>query len=434
MTTESNNAHASVVTTFRPRRWLQVLVPILILAGSFAAFSALKATRATPPPVEVVEKAWLVQTLSVTPGLLAPDLVLYGRVESPRSATLSAAVSADVLEVPAREGMVVSPGDLLVALDRRDLQFDLTQREADMAEAEAEIVSEQTRYQADLDALKLDERLLALTQNEVNRLVNLQQRGLGSESQRDTARKALEQQGMSVISRKQALQDHDARMRSLQARLDRARASRDQAALDLERTRITAPFRGRVTRVHTSPGNRVRIGDSLLELYDTSAVEVRAQVPSRQLGSVKQALAASGMLLARAQVDGREVEMVLDRLAGKADAASGGIDALFRVLSEDGAQLTIGRVVTVTLQTTPLEDVVALPYEALYGLDTIYRLDGERMQAVQVENVGEQRRGGTRPVVLLRAPDLRPGDQVVVTQLPNAVSGLKVTVAETGRD
>ena len=433
MTSELNKAHVSAATPLRPRRWLQVLAPILILGGSLAAFAALKATRATAPPVEVVEKAWLVQTQSVTPGSLAPDLVLYGRVESPRSATLSAAVSADVLQVPAREGMVVAAGDLLVALDQRDMELDLTQREADVTQAEAEIVSEQTRYQADLDAHKLDERLLALTQNEVDRLVNLQQRGLGSESQRDTARKALEQQGMSVISRKQALQDHDARMRSLQARLDRARASRDRAELDLERTRITAPFQGRVTHVNASPGDRVRIGDSLLELYDTSAVEVRAQVPSRQLGPVKQALAASGVLAATAEVDGREVKLVLDRLAGKADATSGGIDALFRVQGDAG-QLTIGRVVTVVLQTTPMEDVVALPYEALYGLDTVYRLDDGRMQAVRVERLGEQRRVGVRPVVLLRAPDLRPGDEVVVTQLPNAVSGLKVTVAETGRD
>ncbi len=433
MTSELTKAHVSVAPPLRPRRWLQVLAPILILGASLAAFAALKATRATSPPVEVMEKAWLVQTLTVTPGLLAPDLVLYGRVESPRSASLTAAVSADVLQVPAREGLEVAQADLLVALDQRDIQLDLTQRRADVAEAEAAIESEQTRYQADLDALKLDERLLALTQNEVNRLVNLQQRGLGSESQRDTARKALEQQGMSVISRKQALKDHDARMRSLQARLDRARASRDRAALDLERTRITAPFKGRVTRVDVSLGDRVRIGDSLLELYDTSAVEVRAQVPSRQLGSVKQALAASGVLDAHAQVDGREVEMVLDRLAGKADVASGGIDALFRVQADTG-QLTIGRVVTVVLQTTPLEDVVALPYEALYGLDTVYRLDGGRMQAVRVERVGEKRRLDARPMVLLRAPDLRPGDQIVVTQLPNAVSGLKVTVAETGRD
>jgi RND family efflux transporter MFP subunit len=427
--TEARPDRKTAATPRRPRRWLQILIPLLILGGSLAAFAALKATRAQRPPVEVVERAWLVQTQTIAPSRLAPDLVLYGRVESPRSATLTAAVSSDVLEVPAREGMQVVAGDLLVALDEREMQFDLAQREADVAEAEAAIVSEQTRYQADLDALEMDQRLMDLARSELNRLVDLQKRGLGSESQRDTARQGLEQQGMSLISRKQAIQDHDARRASLEARLARARASRDRARLDLERTRIVAPFAGRVTRVDASPGNRVRIGDPLMDLYDFGAVEVRAQIPSRQLGTVKEALAASGTLTARTYVDGVEVALALDRLAGKADAASGGVDALFRV--EGGTeQLTIGRVVRVVLAMTPLEGMVAVPYEALYGLDTLYRLQDERMQAVRVERIGEQRRAGERAKVLVRSPELQDGDQIVVTQLPNAVSGLKVTVAQ----
>ena len=51
------------------------------------------------------------------------------------------------------------------------------------------------------------------------------------------------------------------------------------------------------------------------------------------------------------------------------------------------------------------------------------------MVGVKVERLGERPaggRGGTR--ALVRSPELRSGDRVVVTQLPNALDGLKVTV------
>ncbi len=72
---------------------------------------------------------------------------------------------------------------------------------------------------------------------------------------------------------------------------------------------------------------------------------------------------------------------------------------------------------------------VALPYEAVYGTNRIYRLEGERMRGLNVERVGEQRSpdGGAR--VLVRGPDLQPGDRIVTTQLPNAMDGLRVKVA-----
>jgi hypothetical protein len=73
---------------------------------------------------------------------------------------------------------------------------------------------------------------------------------------------------------------------------------------------------------------------------------------------------------------------------------------------------------------------VPLPFEALYGLKRVYRLDGGRLVTVDVERVGELRLPDGSVQVLVRSPDLHPGDQVVTTQLPNAVNGLRVKLAE----
>jgi multidrug efflux pump subunit AcrA (membrane-fusion protein) len=189
---------------------------------------------------------------------------------------------------------------------------------------------------------------------------------------------------------------------------------------------VLAPFDGRITRVEVAVGDRVRPGDSLVSLYDLEALEVRAQIPSRHLARVRGALSEGAELTAVATLDGRPLELRLDRLGGAAATASGGVDALFK-LERTSALLTLGRTVALNLRLPREQGVVELPFEALYGLDRIYRLQGDRMQGVRVERVGE-RRSGPNSRVLVRSADLQAGDRVVVTQLPNAMDGLRVQV------
>lgn len=85
---------------------------------------------------------------------------------------------------------------------------------------------------------------------------------------------------------------------------------------------------------------------------------------------------------------------------------------------------------TLRVELPPEENVVALPFEALYGLDHIYRLADGRMAALTVERVGERREVEGQTRVLVRNPELVAGDRVITTQLPNAITGLKVTVDE----
>ena len=419
----------TVKTPGRRGLGLRLLLPVLVLALALAGFAALRATRAKRPPVVVSEQAYLVQVMSAEPGTRIPELLLYGRVESPRTTALASGVTADVMQVPAREGVGVQSGDVLVRLDERDIRLRLDQRQADVDEAEAQIASEQTRFRADQQSLEMEKRVLDLSRAEVTRLESLQGRGLSSESLRDQARQALERNSMSVVQRQQVIDDHDARLASLQARLRRARAQRDQAALDLERTQVRAPFSGRVTRVEVSPGDRVASGTPLLEIFDRDAVELRVQIPSRQLPVIRRALQDGVPVGAVADVDGVPVALTLDRLAARADPASGGVDALF-ALARGHQRLTIGRIVPLLLSLPEQADLVALPLEALYGLDRVYVLDDGRMRGVSVERVGETRSGDQGARVLVRSPQLSGGDLIVVTQLPNAVSGLLVNVVE----
>jgi multidrug efflux pump subunit AcrA (membrane-fusion protein) len=407
----------------------RIVIPVIILLTGAAAYAALRATRPEPKPIDPQEKAWTVVTESVAPQALSPNLRLFGRTESPKTARLTSSVEADVLDVPAREGDRVRAGQLLVSLDDREVALLLAQHQAEINQIAAEIELEKEKHANDLRTLEHEQQLLTLARKEVERAQRLVNSNVGSQSQLDAARQTVERQTIAVNSRELTIRQHRSVMVRLESRLRQAEAVRDRSGLDLERTRVSAPFDGRLTEVSVSIGDRVKNGDPLVSMYDTSALEIRAQVPTASLPLVRQSLLQQRPLRARSRVDGISVEAVLDRISGEVRTGSGGADALFRIL--DGSPwLPLGRTVELVVELPPVADAIALPLEALYGTGRIYLFDDGQMKGITVKRLGEIHAGGRDRRVLVRSDRLRPGDRVIVTQLPNAIDGLRVRVAD----
>ncbi len=269
---------------------LKTLRPLLILAVAGLGAFLIIASKPASKPVVVKEKAWPVRVQPAEPATLAPTLTLYGRIESLWSSQLTAGIAADVVEIRVIEGSEVPKGDLLMRLDDRDARLLLAQREAELAEAEARIRSAETRHQSNLENLPREQQLHALSNKEVERLQDLVDRQMGAQSALDKAMQDVQRQAISLRAREQSISEYEATLAELEAKRVRIEALRDQARLELERCRILAPFDGRIARVRVSPGKRVRLGDPLVDLYDTGAMVVRAQLPSRTIAVVKRAL------------------------------------------------------------------------------------------------------------------------------------------------
>lgn len=407
----------------------QVLLAILIILGAMALFAGLMALRTTPPAETLDEKAWTVRVVEITPGVEQPVQEVFGYLESPRSATLSAAVRADVLETPAREGQMVAQGETLIRLDDVELRLLADQRRAQVAELEAQLELERQRVDYDRQALANEDRLLALAEAERKRVESLVARNLTSQSSLDSASQAYERQQLSWLARKQSVDGAQARLDQLEARLRQARSLLEQAELDLARATVTAPFDGRIARVHVAEGRRVQPGEPLLEMYDTSRLEVRATIPGRHLPAVQQALAAGETIRAEGESDGVPLRLTLRSLAGAAQPGSAGVNGLFRVEGQPTA-LPLGRFVSLRMQLPPVSDVVRLPFEAMYGTDRVYRLRDGRMHGVSVTQVGQVRGENGETLVLVKSEGLSAGDRVIATQLPRAMDGLLVRVAD----
>ncbi|UTW03702.1 efflux RND transporter periplasmic adaptor subunit [Amphritea atlantica] len=409
------------------------LLPILILLAAALIVVALIVTKPTAPSRPAKEKVWTVKVIPAEPAAYSPQLSLYGRIESPSSSTLSSSINAYVEKRLASEGEYVDAGQLLIQLDNRDASLLLAQKQAEVDRIEALIAAEKVRYQANIKALKIEQELVALTQRTLKRYQDLSSRSLASQNQLDDARKSRQQQALSLNSRQQSIDDHPNQLAQLEAQLKQATAQRDSAALDLERSQIVAPFSGRIAEVNIAAGERVRSGDALLTIYDTRALEVRSQIPSRYLPQLRQQLSRDKKIVATASLDGQSLALTLERFAATVSSGNAGVDALFRIASDD-YRGEPGRSLSLDLIMPEQSNLLALPPQAIFGTDRIYTVKDSRLQGSTIERVGDIRDRNGESKVLVRSTSIQPGEQILTTQLPNAMTGLLVEVASSQTD
>ena len=413
--------------------------PTLIIIGAFAVVVVLISTRPDNAPEEQKERAWSVYVMEARPATISPTLELFGEVQSPQNAELSAGIEAVVVSMPVRDGSSVAEGDVLLLLDDRDAKLTLRQLEADLKEAKAQENFAKVRLKRSKEAFKKEQELLGINRSRADRAEELASEGLLSQADLDTANENLARQQIALNQAELSVEENSAKLIELDARIARVTASIDAAAIDLERTQVKAPFSGVISDLQVSEGDRVRTGDALMRLQNPDSIEIRAQLPSRIARSVTDRLNEGTDIPATVQADANDLPGTLLRVSGQTSTGSGGVDS-FVGLRGNTTGLRLGSTVRVVLELPPENNVIAVPGEAVYGNNRLYKLtpspDGEaRMQMVEFDRVGERAGnlgGGTE--VLARSPQLSAGDKIVTTKLANAADGLLVNaVTETSQ-
>ncbi|MCK0154186.1 HlyD family efflux transporter periplasmic adaptor subunit [Alcanivorax sp. S6407] len=407
------------------RERLQQIPPVpRVILGTVVAIILLSVFKPSAPTQDVSEHYDRVRYVLADPAARAPQIQLFGRVQSPRAASLTAVVTANVADTPARAGSRVSEGDLLIQLDDTEAALARDRAQAARDEAQAQLDTTRLRYDSDRKNLELEKKLARLAADNLERLESLRGKKLVSQTQLDQAEEAKARADLSLAQRQLSVNDFRNELARMEARLASAEAQLKQAEIDLGRTRVAAPFAGTVTNVAVAPGERVRPGEPLVSLFADTELEVRAQIPDRHLPAIRDGL-QQGDLTASTTLEGQTLTLNLKRLAGDAADARGGIDGLFEFV--DGVPAAaLGRPITITLTLPKLDHLLALPATALHGLNRLYRIDDDnRLQRVSAEIVGESMLG-EQSVLLLRAPSLSGGERVMTTQLPQAIVGLPV--------
>ncbi len=382
----------------RPRgRWLRVLgsaiACVAVLAASVTAIVVINRTEPTAQSIKATRKsAALVETVTVERGTYSPRLVVLGTVEPSRDIMLGPRVSGQVVELAPGfvPGGMVSEGDLLFRIDPADFENALSISESELEQAKASLEIEEGRQ--------------------------------------SLARRELELLGGTIDSTNRALVLRAPQFASIQAEVSAGEAAVERAQLDLDRTRVEAPFDAQVLTREVNVGSQVGPGDEVARLVGVDEYWVMASVPVRSLRWVRfpdSESEGSTVTLRNSDVWGPGAERSgrVSRMIGTVDEQS----RLARVLvtvpdplarDTDGPPLILGTLIETEIEGKPIPDVVRLRREYVRDDDTIWVMkDGK----LEIRDATVLYRDAEHAYV---REGLNHGDEVVTTTLATVAEGV----------
>ena len=413
------------------RKLLKVLLPFVVLGiPGYIAYDMVNSREVKKQPAPS-EKIWQVEVIPVARRSLSPNITLYGQVESPDQLNAAAPGGGIVESIHIRSGDTVSTGEVLVSLDRRDFETQRILAESEIGDLQSQINELKIRHASNIVSLKTEQELLVLAEQEVARMRQLKKQKLGSESTLSDALNVQGRQQLSLQNRQLEVDSFPAKQKMLEARRKQARARLSEAELKIIRRKIIAPFDAIISSVPVSAGDRVATGDVLTSLYALHSLEIRAHIANDYVNDIRLAMTRGESIEAHFNRNRQIVTLKLLRLSG--DAKVTGIDAYFGSNDAD-LNLRPGELLTLSLALPASDDVIAIPFQAIYGNSRIYLNRANRLIGIDVETIGQYQNidgmANTETQLLIRSESIKSGDQIVVTHLPNAVTGLKVRTAE----
>lgn len=214
------------------------------------------------------------------------------------------------------------------------------------------------------------------------------------------------------------------------AKLDADKADLQKAMLHLERTRIKAPFDGRVDKEDVDLGQYVRPGEKLATIFSTDSAEIVVPLNNDSLQwfhvpGFTPGQGPGAVVTIRARIAGRDLTWKgrVVRAEGKLDEQTRMVRVVVRVDNPYEARppLAMGLFVTVEIQGHEIPDLSVIPRSALregsmvWVVDTDNRLRFRKVQVARIDGDQVQISSG-----------LRTGDQVVVSHVKAVTDGMEV--------
>ena len=382
------------------RRWFSVILPLMVLVGGgFGAWALITGRPAieTRPPEILLP---LVRVVEATPQTLQLRVSSQGTVMPRTETALVPEVAGRVVAISPSlvDGGFFGIGDVLLSIDPRDYELALARTRAEVAQAKTQLAREFAEA----------------------RVARREWRALGRGEPSPLTSRAL----------------HVAEAKAV---LASAKAMMDQAAYNLTRTKIRAPFAGRVRNKKVDRGQYVVSGIPIATIYAIDVVEIRLPIPDNELAYLDLSLRYQGEDVESKSAPTARVRATfagkVHQWSGRIVRTEGEIDRKTRVLyvvvrvddpynrGPDPARppLAVGMFVEAEIIGKVVENVVVLPRAAMRDESQVLVIDEE--QRLRIRTV-EILRADREQIVIKNG--LTAGEMVSVSALDAVVDGMKV--------
>lgn len=235
--------------------------------------------------------------------------------------------------------------------------------------------------------------------------------------EREAAR--LRQLAAENVAAKNLLDQVETDLQSAESDISTARARLGQIELQLERTRVRAPFGGVVTERLRTPGEYTQAGDGVVRLVDPLSLEVVARAPLASLGFIG---------------PGSELQLFSDWNSGSGAVRTmvpfgDSRSHMFELrLSIAAGPWRVGENVRVAVPSAPAREMLAVPRDAL-----VLRREGATVFRITPEGTAEQvevTAGLSAGELIAVTGGLSDGDRVVIRGAERLRPGQPVQVID----
>ena len=383
------------------RKLLQFVLPILVLAAGGGGYLLLVSLRPEAIPAVQHVPVPVVRAVEAVERTIQIIVRTQGNVDARTEIDLVPEVSGKVIEMSPSltSGGFFEEGEVLLAIDPRSFELAITREKASVARAE--------------QLLKIEE------------------------AEAEVARKEWLELGRG--EKPSPLVLREPQLAEARAVLAAAQAVLQEAELDRDRTKIAAPFAGRVRRSAVDVGQFVTRGERLARLYAVDYAEVRLPVPDEELAYIDLLLDYRGGGVVQ---DGPLVNLHADfagrrhtwtgrivRTDGEIDSRTRQVVLIAQVENPYGRSqdqrppLAVGMFVQAEILGRHYEDVIALPPSAIRNRNKVLVIDeDERLHLREVEVLRSNRDS------VLITSGLDAGELVCLSILETVTEGMKVQI------
>ena len=405
---------------------------IVVLAVAIMIAVLLVKLRPKPERQVKTETGFLVEAFPVKAETLNMIIESYGTVKPRELLKLVAEVKGQIasLDTSFKEGSFIKKETNLIKIDPRSYQLEVDKRNVEIKQAEAELKhlnQEVLNLEASIKISKSDS---VLAKADYLRQKKLIEKNVVAQTTLDNA----EQKYLASLERQQNLQNQLAltgpSKDRLKAQRDMAKVLFRQAELDLEKTRIIAPFDGWVVEKEIEKGQHVNAGQNLGKIYSKGALDIEVNISIKDLRWLPTDFAEDSMPEAKIIFSGNNSVNTWD---GRVARVKAQIDEKTRTLpvvveanynSKTGINLKPGMFVTVHIKGIETNNIYVLPRHVVYNDDTVYLFIDNRLS---IRKVSVLRR--FKASVFINK-GLSDGELVIKTPLSGVSDGMQMRLAD----